>query len=71
MDDLFVEIRGQLQEVVPHDRMKADKLLELVIQLEYYVDSLVVDSLKLRNIQQWLQGTTALARRLRDRLDRE
>jgi cell division septum initiation protein DivIVA len=70
VDDLFVQIRQQLGELNNQNRMVTDQLLDRVNRLEYYVDTLVVDSLKLRNVRHWLQGTTTLARRLRARLDR-
>ena len=70
LDELFARIRSQLEKVAVNDQVTAGGLMDLVNQLEYYVDSLVVDSLKLRNMRYWLQGTTALARRLKARLDR-
>lgn len=71
LDNLFFQMRYQLQALTQNDRVTAERLLELVNQLEYYVDSLVIDSLKLRNMRFWLRGTTEMARWLRAKLDRE
>lgn len=69
LDELFLQIRQQLQMVNIDNRLVVERMLELINQLEYNVDTLVVDSLKLRNVRHWLKDTTDLARRLRARLD--
>ena len=69
LDEIFMQIRLQLQTAGIENRLVVERLLELINQLEYHVDTLVVDSLKLRNVRNWLKDTTDLARRLRARLD--
>ena len=69
LEDLLVEIRLSLLEVRKSDPVNADRLKGLVLQLELWVESLVIDSLKLRDFESWLQRTAQLAQRLRKRLD--
>jgi cell division septum initiation protein DivIVA len=71
IDDLFVQIKRYLGGINENDQTKANELKDMVNQLEYWVESLVIDSLKLRSMQNWLQGTTELARKLRAQLDIE
>ena len=70
IDNLFVQIRRFLARIAQNDQTNTDELANLLGQLEYWVESLVVDSLKLKSIERWLQGTTELARRLRVQLDK-
>jgi len=71
IDDLFVRIRRQLGELTENDQAAAGELKDLVNQLEYWVESLVIDSVKLKSVRHWLQGTTELAKKLRAQLDVE
>ncbi|MHA2067159.1 MAG: hypothetical protein ACXABY_22555 [Candidatus Thorarchaeota archaeon] len=71
IDDLFVRTRHCLAKIAQIDQSTVDELANLIAHVEYWVESLVVDSLKLRSLERWLQGTTELAKRLRDELDRE
>ena len=71
IDDLFVQTRRCLAKIAQSDQTTIDELTNLVVQLEYWVESLVVESLKLKSLERWLQGTTELAKRLRAELDRE
>ena len=70
IDDLFKEIRLLLGRVRQNDPATAEELKGLMRQLEIWVDSLVVDSLKLANMENLLQSASELAKRLRERLDR-
>jgi hypothetical protein len=71
VDDLFVRIRRQLGELTENDQTTAGELKDLVNQLEYWVEALVIDSVKLKSVRHWLQGTTELAKKLRAQLDVE
>ena len=71
IDDLFVQTRRCLAKIAQGDQTTIGELTNLVFQLEYWVESMVVDSLKLKDLERWLQGTTELAKRLRAELDRE
>jgi dsDNA-specific endonuclease/ATPase MutS2 len=71
IDDLFVRIRRQLGELTENDQAAAGELKDLVNQLEYWVETLVIDSVKLKSVRHWLQGTTELAKKLRAQLDVE
>jgi hypothetical protein len=71
LDDLFKEIRLGLVLVRKSDPATADRLKALVRQLELWVESLVVDSLKLKSLDSRLQKTAELAKKLRERLDKE
>ena len=51
IDDLFTQIRLRLALVRQSDPATADELKGLVIQLEDWVESLVVDSLKLKSLE--------------------
>jgi len=50
IDDLLVQIRLRLVQVRQNDPATADELKGLLTQLEDIVESLVVDSLKLKNL---------------------
>jgi hypothetical protein len=71
IDDLFVQIKRHLGELTENDQATAGELKDLVNQLEYWVESLVIDSVKLKSVRHWLQGTTELAKKLRAQLDVE
>jgi len=70
IDDLFRDIRLRLGRVRQNDPEAAEELKGLVRQLELWVDSLVVDSLKLTHLENLLQSASELAKRLREGLDR-
>ena len=69
IDDLFVQIRLCLARVRQSDPATADELKGLLTQLEDMVESLVVDSLKLRSLESWPERGTEKSRR--KRLDRK
>ncbi len=71
LDDLFKEIRLGLVQVRKSDPATADRLKVLVRQLELWVESLVVDSLRLKSLDDKLQMTAELAKKLRDGLDKK
>ena len=50
IDDLLVQIRLRLLQVRQSDPATADELKGLLTQLEDWVESLVVDSLKLKSL---------------------
>ena len=51
VDDLFLQIRLCLTRVKQSDPVTADELKGLLTQLEDMVESLVVDSLKLKSLK--------------------
>ena len=51
IDDLFVQIRLRLAQVRKSDPATAEELKGLLIQLEDWVESLVVNSLKLKSLE--------------------
>ena len=51
IDDLLVQIRLRLGQVRQSDPATADELKGLLTQLEDWVESLVVDSLKLKSLE--------------------
>ena len=51
IDDLFVQIRLRLAQVRQSDPATADELKGLFTQLEDWVESLVIDSLKLKSLE--------------------
>jgi hypothetical protein len=70
LDDLFKEIKLGLAKVRRSDPETVDDLKSLIAQLELWVESLVADSLKLKNLEGLLQKTTELAKRLRKGLEK-
>lgn len=71
VDDLFKQIRLCLLQVRQNDPVVAEELIGLVRQLEDWVESLVVNSLKLESLESMLRSTIQLAKRLRERTDRK
>ncbi len=71
VDDLFKQIRLCLLQVRQSDPVIADELKELVRQLEDWVESLVINSLKLESLESMLRSTIQLAKRLQERTGRE
>ncbi len=51
IDDLFAKIRLRLSRVRESDPATADELKGLLTQLEDWVESLVIDSLKLKSLR--------------------
>ena len=51
LDRLFAQIRLRLAQVRQSDPATADELRSLLSQLELWVESLVVDSLKLKSLE--------------------
>ena len=51
INDLFVQIRLRLGRVKQNDPETADDIKALVVQLEDLVESLVIDSLKLKSLE--------------------
>ena len=71
IDDLFLQIRQRLGQTTKGDQLIVDDLNNLVLQLEYWVESLVIESMKLKSLERWLKGTKELAQSLRAKLDIE
>ena len=71
LDELMTQIRLCVAKLRQSDPATAEELKGLFRQLEDWVESLVVDSLKLKGLERWLQGTTELDKKLRAELDRE
>jgi len=69
IDNLFVQIRYHLTKLPGTRHTTTDELGELINQLDYWVESLVSDSLRLASLSQWLQRTTDIAKELRQKLD--
>jgi len=65
IDDLFVQIRLRLLRVKQSDPATADELKGLLTQLEDMVESLVVDSLKLRSLESRPERGTGKSHRKR------
>ena len=51
IDNLFAQVRLRLLEIRQSDPAVVEELKSLVSQLEDYVEQLVVDSLKLKNLE--------------------
>jgi len=69
LDDLFVEIRLCLAHLRDREPEAVDKIKGLVRQLELWVESLTVDSLRLKSLETIMSRTTELAKGLREKLD--
>ncbi len=65
IDDLFVQIRLRLSRVRQSDPATADELKGLLTQLEDMVESLVINSLKLRSLESRPERGTEKRRRKR------
>jgi len=63
LDDLLAKFRLSLAKVRQSDPAIADELKSLVAQLEFWIESLVVDSLKLKSLESAKQKTKASTRR--------
>ena len=66
IDDLFVQIRLRLSRVRQSDPATADELKGLLTQLEDMVESLVINSLKLRSLESRPERGTEKRRRKRE-----
>ena len=71
LDDLFAQIRLRLGLVRQSDPATADELKGLVTQLEDWVESLVIDSLKLRSLERGPEKPTKSETRRRKRPGRK
>ena len=67
IDDLFVQIRLRLAILRQSDSATTEELKGLVTQLEDWVESLVVDSLKLRNLESGSDKATESEKRRRNK----
>ena len=67
LDALLVQIRVRIARVRQSDPATAEELKGLVSQLELWVDSLVVDSLKLRSLESRSERATEPQKRSRKR----
>ena len=66
LDSLFLQIRRLLTKTSTLDQTTTILELKRVVnELEYWVDSLVIDSLKLRSLESRIQKTTEMAKKLR------
>ena len=65
IDDLFVQIRLRLSRVRQSDPATADELKGLLTQLEDMVESLVINSLKLKSLESRPERGTEKRRRKR------
>ena len=63
LDELLVKIRLGLAKVRQSDPAIADELKSLVAQLEFWIESLVVDSLKLTSLESATQRAKSSAKR--------
>ena len=71
IDELFIQIKHRLEQTTKGDQLITDDLNNLLLQLEYWVESLVIESMKLKSLERWLTGTKELAKNLRAKLDKE
>ena len=69
IEDLFKEIRLCLTRVREENPTVAEDMKSLVHQLELWVDSLVVDSIKLHNLENLMHRASDLAKKLGNELD--
>jgi len=69
IDDLFVQIRNTTEQIIKADPVIGAELKDLIMQLEYWMESLAIESMKLTSLERWLEGTMELAKELRDKLD--
>ena len=71
IDDLFVQIRLRLGRVRQSDPVTADELKGLLTQLEDWVESLVIDSLKLKSLESRSKRATKSQNTGRKRQDKK
>ncbi|MFC1894117.1 hypothetical protein ACFLYR_08945 [Chloroflexota bacterium] len=69
LDDLFKEIRLTILKVRKNDPENGDKLNGLIRQLELWMDSLVVDSIKLNTLESAARRRGELVKGLIERLE--
>ncbi len=67
LDDLFVQIRVRLGIVRQSDPATAEEIKGLVRQLEDCVESLVIDSLRLKSLKGGSERATKLEKRQREK----
>lgn len=71
IDGLFRDIKLRLAGIRAIAPEAADDLKGLITQLELWFESLVIDSLKLENLEHMFHRTAELARDLQQKLDDE
>ena len=71
IDDLFAQIRLRLGQVRQSDPSTAEELKGLMRQLELWVESLVIDSLKLSSLESRPERVTEPQKRRRKRPDKK
>ena len=71
VDDLFAQIRLRLGLVRQSDPATADELKGLLTQLEDWVESLVIDSLKLKSLESQSKRATKSQNTGRKRQDKK
>ena len=64
IDNLFAQVRLRLLEIRQSDPAVVEELKSLVSQLEDYVEQLVVDSLKLKNLEREAERTAKARKRV-------
>lgn len=69
LDDLFKDIKLRLAHMRQSDPSAVDEIKGLIVQLELWFDSLVVDSMKMKKLEGLLHGTAELAKGLREKLE--
>ena len=69
LDDLFKEVRLSILKVRENDPENGNKLKGLIGQLELWMDSLVVDSLKLKTLQSEARRRGEFVKGLIERLE--
>lgn len=67
VDDLFAQIRLRVGQVRQSDPEIADELKGLITQLEVWVESLVINSLKLRSLESGAEKPIKSETRRRER----
>ena len=68
IDNLFAKIRLQLLQVRQSDPATAEEIKNLLTQLEDWVESLVVDSLKLKSLESRPKAVTKSPSKRQQRL---
>ncbi len=71
IDELFIQIRHHLAKMAQSDSGSAEEIYRLVRQLEDWIDPLVIDSIKLRTLEQKLKDMFELVRRFEITTDKK
>jgi len=70
IDYLFLQLRHYLTNISTSTQSNTIREMKtLLTELEYWTDSLVIDSLKLKNVEKLIQRTRELATKLREKLE--